>query len=565
MKQLYPLIIVFCFSNSCFCQVVINELFPDPNPAVSLPEAEFIEILNTSEQPVSMLNWSVTDATATAIIQEEVVLEPNDYLILCDVDDVNLFVEYGPVIGIAGFPTLNNNEDVLSIFTDAGEAVDEVSYSSGWYNDALKEDGGWTIERINPFASCSSEANWSASINELGGTPGTENSIIDETFIDDSPMFLLSAWLNDEDALEIEFSKQPDEEGARSETSYRTDPNLVIDDISLSASGNIVVLSFETAIRNEQVYEIEIAGLSDCNGTARIDTTAVFGRPEQIEVQDIILNEILFNPTSGGVDFVELRNRSEKLVTIDGISILELNPVTPSVIDDFVTIENTRRYIAPNQLITLSSNPESTIAQYDVETPGNLLHSSIPNYPDEQGIIAILNQRLDTVDKFHYYEDWHFEGLSDYNGVSLERLDADAPTQQKSNWFSASFTVGFATPTAENSQNPSVRTAADERLHLSHEVFTPDNDGMNDFLEILLQVEEQGTTATIAVYNIHGSSVKTIVNNQLISEQSSFRWDGLDENGQQLPLGHYIIVAEYYDAGGNQSILKKKVVLSRRF
>ena len=88
---------------------------------------------------------------------------------------------------------------------------------------------------------------------------------------------------------------------------------------------------------------------------------------------------------------------------------------------------------------------------------------------------------------------------------------------------------------------------------------------MNDFLEILLQVEEQGTTATIAVYNIHGTSVKTIVNNQLISEQSSFRWDGLDENGQQLPLGHYIIVAEYYDAGGNQSILKKKVVLSRRF
>ena len=57
---------------------------------------------------------------------------------------------FGAVAGCAELPSLNNDGDPLTLKSDAGTAIDAVTYDLGWYHDAVKALGGWTIERIDP-------------------------------------------------------------------------------------------------------------------------------------------------------------------------------------------------------------------------------------------------------------------------------------------------------------------------------------------------------------------------------------------------------------------------------
>ena len=67
------------------------------------------------------------------------------------------------------------------LLSDVGVRLDSITYDLSWYNDATKEGGGYSIERINPNDPCSSNDNWSASTSINGGTPGQQNSIYDNS------------------------------------------------------------------------------------------------------------------------------------------------------------------------------------------------------------------------------------------------------------------------------------------------------------------------------------------------------------------------------------------------
>ena len=51
-------------------------------------------------------------------------------------------------------------------------------------------------------------------------------------------------------------------------------------------------------------------------GSQFSDNTAIFALPEQGLSKDIIINEVLFNPLNGGVDFVEIYNNSNKFIDL---------------------------------------------------------------------------------------------------------------------------------------------------------------------------------------------------------------------------------------------------------
>ncbi|MEY3148152.1 MAG: hypothetical protein RL688_1371, partial [Actinomycetota bacterium] len=55
-------------------------------------------------------------------------------------------------------------------------------------------------------------------------------------------------------------------------------------------------------------------------------------------------------------------------------------------------------------------------------------------------------------DRVAYLNDWHFKLISDEEGVSLERIDHNAVSQDASNWHSAASSVNYGTPTYKNSQ-----------------------------------------------------------------------------------------------------------------
>ncbi len=157
---------------------------------------------------------------------------------------------------------------------------------------------------------------------------------------------------------------------------------------------------------------------------------------------DVIINEIIFNPLDGEVDFVEIINRSNKNLNIKDLQIGNYYARVP---DNFKSITKEYFFMAPQEILVLC-NSKSKLLQYLPNTePSKVLElESMPAYNNDQGTSVIL---LDSViiDEFSYSEEPHFELLAEVKSVSLERINTEIPTSQNSNWHSASEASYFAT------------------------------------------------------------------------------------------------------------------------
>ena len=81
---------------------------------------------------------------------------------------------FGVTIGLSNFPSLNNDADIISLYSAEGILIHSVGYTSEWFQNLSKSDGGWSLEMIDPGNPCAAFSNWRASENILGGTPGKE-------------------------------------------------------------------------------------------------------------------------------------------------------------------------------------------------------------------------------------------------------------------------------------------------------------------------------------------------------------------------------------------------------
>ncbi|MFN3316022.1 MAG: lamin tail domain-containing protein, partial [Raineya sp.] len=64
-----------------FNQVIITEIFADPDPKVNLPENEFLELYNRTNKVISLQGCKLSDNTSTTTLGNINIL-PNEYLIL---------------------------------------------------------------------------------------------------------------------------------------------------------------------------------------------------------------------------------------------------------------------------------------------------------------------------------------------------------------------------------------------------------------------------------------------------------------------------------------------------
>ncbi len=93
------------------------------------------------------------------------------------------------------------------------------------------------------------------------------------------------------------------------------------------------------------------------------------------------------------------------------------------------------------------------------------------------------------------------------------------------------------------------------------EVFSPDNDGKDDYLTISCFFED-GSDLTIDVYSLSGRKVKRIYKGR--SERNmQLLWDGRDEHGSSLQRGIYILSFEY-KKNGKGKFIKRSCVLAGR-
>ena len=103
----------------------------DPVPAVSLPEREYLEILNRTDFQFNLKNWKLTSETSDAVFPETII-KPGERLIICQMQDTSLFTKYGRVTGVKSFPALTDAGRTIILSDSLGSLIHGVDYSSTW-------------------------------------------------------------------------------------------------------------------------------------------------------------------------------------------------------------------------------------------------------------------------------------------------------------------------------------------------------------------------------------------------------------------------------------------------
>lgn len=311
------------------------------------------------------------------------------------------------------------------------------------------------------------------------------------------------------------------------------------------------------------VYTITAANVSDCSGNLLgTSNKTKTGLPADPAPGEWIINEALFNPRSNAHDFIEFYNNSKKI--FDAAKLFIANRNSAGAISSVKPLSTVPFYIFPGDYIVETEDADNLALQYLVKYPDNVVVvTAPPSFPDDEGTILALNVQGTITDEVKYKDDWHFKLIDNAEGISLERIDPNGPSQNETNWHSAASTAGYATPGYKNSQYRRV-DAIGATVEASPKVFSPDNDGRDDIATIQYAVTEPGYIANIAIFDAAGRSVRKLVSNGTLALNGYWNWDGLDDKGYKLPVGAYIVFTEIFNLQGKKERFRNTVVLARK-
>lgn len=543
-------------------QIIISEIMADPDPSVLLPDAEYIELYNRSNQAVSISGWHI-DIGGKSKILSYGILEPESFCIICDSKKAGDFVLYGNTIAVEGLPAILNSGQILTLKNQIGTIIHSVSFSDRWYASSFKKEGGWSLEIIDPDNPCGSNNNWSESNNYRGGTPGSVNSVHAENPDIQQPV-LLRATYDAPDAVELYFNESMDSASMISRYHYSTNHDLLhpcqIKPVGPDYAS--VILCYSENLNPDNIYRIMVLdSLSDCAGNSLEKNAVVdFAIPQPADSFDIVINEILFDGSDNLNEFIELYNRSLKVIDLSSLYFGLLDPFTLQS-KRLVSFKEYAYLLFPGSYLAITS--DKTNLQKITENAWQQNMAEVPelfSLPDDEGFIVLFNMQMRCIDQLIYSRDMHVDLLNTVEGVSLERIRPDGSSQDIGNWHSASESSGFATPGYQNSQMLTFDMQTDD-IVICPEIFSPDNDGYNDCVNVCLNNNESGFIANIIIFDKSGQRIRTLASNMLCGNNICITWDGRNDLNVTAGIGIYIVYIELFNTKGILKTYKRAITL----
>ena len=546
-------------------ELLITEIMADETPVVGLPASEFVEIYNnTAAKTLSLRGVRLLKPGGpAAVLPDTARLLPGQYAVVCGSTRAAQFAGYGKVYGISNFPALTNAGDQLVLRGRGGATLFEITYSDAWYQDRRKQAGGWTLEMRDPANYCAGAGNWLASQDPSGGTPGRRNSVAAPN-PDRAPPALLRATALTPSAIRLYFGEKLDSAAAASAALYslqsRTGPTPTISRAApVGPDFRAVDLTMSPALLPSQPLTVAVARATDCAGNASGALSAAgVALPEAARPGDVVVNEVLFNHATGGVYFVEILNRSLRYVNLQGY---QLENQKASGGGAAIISPGAPYVLAPGQLVALTSDAEILQAQYPTSSdPAALLTvAGFPALDNSAGAVFIYDAANAELDHYDYNKNQQLSLLSTQAGVSLERIRAQGPSAA-SNFHSAAGAVGYATPGRPNSQAQDAAGNGQE-ISLVPELFTPDDDGQQDFTTLNYQLDQPGYVGSVTVYDALGQLTRRLLRNESLPVSGFVQWNGLDEHGRKAAVGYYLVHVELFRPGGGERREYKKTVV----
>lgn len=543
--------------------VVINELMPDPDPAINLPTEEYVELKNRTPFKINLKNWTISTPTSTKKIPN-LTIEPDSFVVLTGTGNFTAFDNSGVFVNeVTSFPSLLNDGTTLTIRDSNGVVINSIAYTSSWYNDAGKVDGGWSMEQIDANNPCGGQSNWHASTNAYGGTPGRRNSVIRSNTDNTSPILDRIAVLS-ADTIMLFFNESLDSVSLQNPASYTFDNGLTAPTyiLPISADFKKVKLKLSSSLVGSTIYNCTVTGnIKDCVGNLiSTGSSALFGLPLPALPNDVVINEVLFDPTTTGIDFVELYNRSNKIIDLKDLRIGSMDTLT-SILTYTEKITEDGYLLFPETYIVLSENGTTVKREFQtINLKGFYDIVDLPSMNIDDDVVTLSDKNLIVIDNLIYTSKMHFPLLVSSKGVSLERIDFNRPTNDKTNWNSASEAVGFATPAYKNSQY--LLADGGSGVSISNPLFSPDNDGYNDVLNINYKLDEIGKIANIYIYDSKGRQVRYLIRNQQLQQEGTVSWNGINDDNEKAPIGIYVVYVELFNLSGKLNKYKLSCTLA---
>ena len=379
-------------------------------------------------------------------------------------------------------------------------------------------------------------------------------SIIDFQQDEEGPV-LSNLSLTGEKAILLSFNEKVDIVSAQNEVNYLVDQGFGPPS-SAVADGVKVFLTFDNVFTSGTPYQLAIMNIEDENGNSMTPIAEPFVVTVAPSVDDLAISEILTDPYPGGTDFIEIYNKSDKFINLNGLIISNTEKEEEKTITENIKI-------LPYEYLCLTEDKGFLIATYPTHDPDHIIEIDLPSFNNDSGNVSIshFSAANDYIDQFDYDDELHFDLIDDTEGVSLERISFSADTQSREIWHSASSTAGFATPGVVNSNLITIVESEGE-FELVKKIFSPNSDGDNDFLVIKYKLDKPGYVANIKVFDDEGFEITQIISNGLLATDGIITWNGTSNEGNISQIGIYIVAAELFHPDGEVKNFKKVCVLA---
>ncbi|MEI6276702.1 MAG: lamin tail domain-containing protein [Prolixibacteraceae bacterium] len=537
-------------------EIVINEIMADPTPVKGLPDREYLELYNGGPTAVNLKGWSLGLGTKLKIFPEVTVV-PGGYLLVTATGGTKDLQQYGKGIEISGF-LVNNDGLTISMYDPDKRLIDQVDYLPSLHKKGF-EDGGYSLERIDPERLCGQRSNWVTTLSAKGGTPGAENSVRASN-PDHMPPQILSSTFADNCRLEVRFSEFFLLSGIPEEALKNLPAGVVVDSVRTDKDANLLKICFKpSTILSGLDYSLTLHGLKDECSNTMSDMVLKFGYYLPVK-SDLLINEVLFNPYPEGSDFVEIYNNSRYKVDLSGLYLATRDEI--GALKQVEPLSSGQQYLAAGSYLAVTKSIEGVLRFYPSKWADCILQTEkFPTLADLSGSVVLLNADLEVLDEMEYNEGMHHPLITEKEGISLERISFSVPASRKENWHSAAKSAGFATP---GYQNSAVGKADSTKNWVSIDpvIFSPNGDGIHDNLNIYINTGETGWILNITILNCTGRVIRKLANNVSAGSADQLVWDGLGGDNQKVQPGIYILDISLFAISGKTRRMRYACVIT---
>ncbi|MCY3556165.1 MAG: lamin tail domain-containing protein [Gemmatimonadetes bacterium] len=525
--------------NAAGAGIVISEVLADPH---SESTGEFVELYNAGNEPVDLEGWLLGDSrdvndTITDFTGPHdaglagTVLEPGAFALVVDPDYEG---EYNDRIMAEGDPTrlliltIKGDRTLGNGLGNSGDLVflkrDDVTIDQfAWTESAGGNGISWERPRYDLPVE---ESNLLPSTHPDGSTPGFRSS----TASDPPPTPVPEEPQQPGEPEEPEEPQEPQEPEEPQEPTRPEEPTLPEEPAQPKEPTQPEELEEPAEPTEPEEPEAPVT-------PAMPEEPAQPEEPEEpmsphdsgSSLENVVINEIMFNPGPNGTEWIELHNRGSDTVNLAG-GALRLDHVERArlISPGDLTIEG-QGYLVIAHDAVLFRETHPGFGGTVVEATGGW-----ERLRNSGARIWLLDAMGTPVHDAEYDE-----ASNPVPGRSVELVnpDFDPPV------WGPSADANGSTPGRRNALYVS-RIPDGISVHISNNPFSPDGDNYEDVCLVTVDLPASHGILHAMVFDIQGRFLKTLIDQATVASRHVFTWNGTDQYGRGLPAGPYILYLE---------------------